>query len=371
MRYAGFLVALSLAGCAPAAAGQIQVDIRPPDAAASLLSLTSDDLKLTPSGAHGYAFVFKSPSLYDGKLIVAIEKPPAGYDPFHMELDLPFFAEQSLSMLVAGAIANDPLTDTGAANFVRGIGVGPGPGAIAENVLIHERARRYWAQRSSDLAAGVHAANLDDVGVAYWLLYTTRNLILSSYLNPDEITANAVGFFKAKLADPAEASRLFPPNFVSKQVAKYLVDSIEARDSYFYSSIVNKLEGRLSSGDYAICDKVRSLAQQVMQMPDYQLAQFNGEYPTTIKSKADAIACLSHDLIALAGKPLSPDQSQAVADAVGAAADDLNRGAKALAEISSPTGAADPGTVSTFSVAITNLQQRLGDLKVLQAKSAP
>ena len=206
MRGFGILISLSLAGAEPCLAGQIQVDLRPEDTAAALLSLSSGDLDLTPRGPGGYTFAFKSRELVDGKLVVAIEKPPAGYDPFHMEMDLPFFVEPSLTLRAAAAIADDPLTDIGAANFVRSVGAGPRPGAIAENVLVHERARRYWAQRSQDLAAGVHSANFDDVGVAYWLLYTTRNLIVSSYINPDDVTADAVSFFKTKLANPAEAT---------------------------------------------------------------------------------------------------------------------------------------------------------------------
>jgi hypothetical protein len=371
MRYALGITAILLLMARGAAAGQLQVDIRPTDTPASLLTLSSSDLTLTPNGVGAFVVAFKSPGLYNAKLIVAIEKPPAGYDPFRMELDLPFFAADSLSLKVAAAIANDPLTDVGAANFVRGIGFDPGPGAIAENVLIHERARRYWAQRAADLANHVHAANLDDVGVAYWLLHASANLIDSSFYNPDDVTLNAVSFFKTKLADPSETSRLFLPNIVSKDVAAYLVRKIEARDSLLYSSIVFKLEGRLSVGDFSICDKIRALAQQVEEIPDFELTQFNGEFPTTVKAKTDAISCLSRHLTALAGAAPNPATQQEIADLIGAAADDISRGAPALAALSSPAGAASSATAANFAAALAALQQRLKELKTLQAAAAP
>ena len=369
------IAALIMAGVEPCTAGQIHVDTRPLDIGPSLVSLSSGDLTLTPSGQGIYSFTFNSPSIVAGKLVIAIENPPAGYGQFRMELDLPFFAEQSLPLRIAAAIANDPLTDTGAANFIRSAGFAPpGPGAIAENVLIHERARRYWVQRSKDLSDGVRAnANLDDVGVAYWLLYSTRNLILSNYLNPDEITANAVGFFKTKLADPSEATRLFPEKFVSHKVATNLVESIEARDSFLYYSILLRIEGRLRIGDYAICQKALNFANQVIQLPAYQLSQFNGEYPSTVKAKADAIACVSHDLQSLnSNAPAAPaDELQAVDDIIVAASDDLAEGAKALATKSSRTGTPGDTSVGNFTVAVANLQQRFNEFKTLRKQISP
>jgi hypothetical protein len=348
-------------------AGEIQIDIRPSDVSTLSPTLSSSpEIKLDRKNGQTWEFSFVSNSGVDGTLTVAIENPPAGYDRFRMELDVPFYLG-TLPLRVAAAVSNDELNDTGAADFVHSVGIGPDSVSIAENVVIHERARRYWLARSRLIDSHLRAANTDDVLVAYWLLYTTRNLIITNFVGIDDVTESAVNFMKTKVNDPTESGRLFGPSSVSTSVVSNLVSSIEARDSYLYYVIVNKLENHLRINDYSICDRIRALGDKVMQMEEYQLAQFNGEYPTTLKSKSDLISCLAHEVaLAIATKTSLPSAELTEIDtAIYSAADDIAAGSIRLAQHSSlPRTTVPKSVIDTFDQALQNLQQRVVELKI-------
>jgi hypothetical protein len=353
--------------------GEIRIDVRPADISGSSLSVSgSSELSINKKDERTWVFSFPSKFNIEGKLSIAIDNPPSGYDKFRMDLAIPFFLEQSLPFKIGAAISNDDLSDIGAADFVRSVGVGPAAGAIADNVLTHERARRYWSVRSKQLDAGIHQANSDDIGVAYWLLFTTRNLITTSYVEIDEATYNATEFVKKKLNDPRESSRLFNPKIVSRDVASNLVASIESRDSYVYLSIVNKLEGRLKISDYSVCDKIQYLGNRVLQMPEYQLPQFNGEYPTSIKIKSDAISCIAHSIDAqpdLTDKSLRENYSSSIEDLIESANDDIAQGATSIAVKSSIPGIAPTANdVANYSQALTSLQQRVSEISIYKGR---
>ena len=61
---------------------------------------------------------------------------------------------------------------------------------------------------------------------------------------------------------------------------------------------------------------------------------------------------------------------QEISDAIAAAADDVDRGAGELAELSAPDGRPTPARIARFSAALASLQQRLNEIKTLQAQVA-
>lgn len=231
-------------------------------------------------------------------LTIAVASPGGGYDPFKLTLDIPYFWDGTAPRKVVAAIVNDEVTDNGVAAFLGA--VGGGPTAIADIILVHQRAGRLWVERAKQLAEKVRwNPNADDVRIAYWLLRTTRDLMVSQFIEFDDTSRSAVIWLSGVLSNAEQRARLFNGGTISTAEAKDLLGALAARDAFLYNRIVQKLEEDLQANIPSTCPRIEALDAFFNTMESEDRKNYDGQFANSLKIKSDIVRCKAHDAVAL------------------------------------------------------------------------
>lgn len=319
------LSALALSVCI-ADAGEIRAVGKsfPEKTPEAKVALTGTDLALVETRQGVWRFSLSSQSGVFSSLLVTSQAD--GYDGYSMEFSIPYYWDGPLPRTITAPVVKDALNDSGVVDFY-----GSTRSQLSSEQaisLIHQRSKRLWKWRSSQLrGGGVFAPSKDDVVIAYWLVVTMMQLIQRQSAVVDEETADASSWLRDMIADTSERARLFRSDTVPADTVKTLIDFVGARDAYVYNRAVQALESDLNAGKPSTCERLKSLNDVLFSIPFDDRKNYDGQFGNSIKVKDSILVCLRREIA-----PRGPIRSDITPEELDRARNEVKVAEAALAE---------------------------------------
>lgn len=286
---------------------------------------SSDDLNLSRK-ASTWEFSFKDPAQTLAAMTISVNSVPPGYESAQLEFSVPFYWVALPKIPMIAAVVNDEHYAQGTQDFLRDI-IGIENKSVPDIFLFNQRARHIFKARYDDLQTRSRSANEDDIRVAYWLLYTSRELVEKRLMVVDAITRLARDWITQQADDTGSRTRLFKKGTVEIGTLNDVVSVLDHRDSIVYNFVIQKLSALLQSTDENTlsdaCGKIMTTRSAFINILPEDLANYNGNFANSVLIHTDAVICATRKVRQLrAGGGTIPPAALAEAQDVAKSAQD-------------------------------------------------
>ncbi|TIX90507.1 hypothetical protein [Rhizobium sp. P44RR-XXIV] len=283
--------------CHAAAAGELKTDTRsfPPSSSLPTPSLASDDVTLQGPVNNTWRFDFKSNTLL-ADIKVSVSAPTANYDGFTADFRVPYFWDNAVPRTLSTAVAGDQLGGMGALEFLKSVGAGQQD--PSDLVVIHQRAARLWKERLDQISRPEVNPNRDDVRIAYWLVRSSRDLMVRQFMEVDSVTQGAMSWLQSALNDDHLRTRLFGASTAPPEEITSILRTLRAEDAFIYNKVVQALERDLAYQKPGTCERIQSASDFFSDLGD-DIDQYDGQFENSVAIKSDLGMCMTNELRAL------------------------------------------------------------------------